>query len=255
MTARFRVLLAFRLLFLMFFAHIGCFFGRVGRSGWILRNLLWGPQLFPILSGRFKFFLSLIRSFIAIAVAGEVCNLPPQIWIYLIKGALRLFSVLMMTGWVRIASEDCWASICTDGLVGPIRDDFRLMMSDFTSILILADVLFFHKLCEALRMLFRHTCLVADLKLWRHWPVLHVDTAILFLLRALSLLNLLEELLMVDSRFLSRAVYLDLRYWNVVAFLMVSAFGGGFETMTLTVNILADIKRTPAAHQLLILTH
>ena len=65
------------------------------------------------------------------------------------------------------------------------------MMRIVITILIRVDVLLFHKLGETLWVFFRHTCLVPDFKLWRHLPVLDVDAAILFLFRALSLLDLL----------------------------------------------------------------
>ena len=78
------------------------------------------------------------------------------------------------------------------------------MMSDFATFLVMADVLFFHKLGEALWVLFRHAGLVSNFELWRHLPVLAINAAILLLSRALSLLDFLEELLMIDGRFLSR---------------------------------------------------
>ena len=70
-------------------------------------------------------------------------------------------------------------------------------MSDFATIL--ADVLFLHKLGEALWVLFGHTCLVSDFELWWHLSVLDIDAAILLLSRALSLFNLLKELLMING--------------------------------------------------------
>ena len=85
-------------------------------------------------------------------------------------------------------------------------------MSDFVTILVMADVLFFHKLSEALWVLFRHAGLVSNFELWRHLPVLAIDAAILFLSRALSLLDFLKELLVVNSRFLGRTCRLHFSY-------------------------------------------
>ena len=83
--------------------------------------------------------------------------------------------------------------------MGPIGDDFGFMMSNFSTILVMADVLFFHKLGEALWVFFRHTCLVSDFELWWHLPVFNIDAAILLLSRAFSLFNLLKELLMING--------------------------------------------------------
>ena len=85
-------------------------------------------------------------------------------------------------------------------------------MSDFATILVMADVLFFHKLGEALWVLFGHTCLISDFELWWHLSVLNIDAAILLLSRALSLLDFLKELLVVNSRFLGRTCRLHFSY-------------------------------------------
>ena len=157
----------------------------------------------------------------------------------------------MVARWVTIASEQL---IGANRLMGPIGDDFGFMMSNFSTILVMADVLFFHKLGEALWVLFWHTCLVSDFELLWHLPVLNIDAAILFLSRALSLLNLLKELLMINGWFLGRTCGLHFSYWNIGS-LMVGAIGSGcFETMALTVSILAEIVGS-AAHELLPFRH